>query len=249
MVTNSLDAMASGGIYDHLGGGFSRYSVDAHWIVPHFEKMLYDNALLARVYLHAWQITGKPRFRQVLDEIITYVLRDLCHDAGGFYSAEDADSEGEEGKFYVSRSTSSDWYSRTACSPRRGRRSRRLVRRHRRRQLRRPQHPEPQRALPHARRAGASTGRRSGPSALLAYRNKRVRPGLDDKVLTEWNGLMLACARRRRRGHRRWGVARRRGTVGRVPTTQLRRADGAGCARGKPTSAPAISATPPTMRP
>src|SRR5690606_17065546 len=74
LVTNCLDAMASGGIYDHLGGGFARYSVDEEWLVPHFEKMLYDNALLARTYLHAWQVTGEPRYRQVLDETITYVL-------------------------------------------------------------------------------------------------------------------------------------------------------------------------------
>src|SRR5690606_10913686 len=94
MVTNCLDAMASGGIYDHLGGGFARYSVDQQWLVPHFEKMLYDQALLARAYLHAWQVTGEPRYRQVLDETIGYVLRDLRHDGGGFYSAEDADSEG-----------------------------------------------------------------------------------------------------------------------------------------------------------
>ena len=93
--------MASGGIYDHLGGGFARYSVDAFWMVPHFEKMLYDQALLTRTYLHAWQVTGEARYRQVLDETVSYVLRDLRHRNGGLYSAEDADSEGEEGKFYV----------------------------------------------------------------------------------------------------------------------------------------------------
>ena len=100
-VRTSLDAMASGGIYDHLGGGFARYSVDRRWLVPHFEKMLYDNALLIRAYLHAWMVTDKPVYRQVVDETIGYVLRDLCHSDGGFYSAEDADSEGVEGKFYV----------------------------------------------------------------------------------------------------------------------------------------------------
>jgi hypothetical protein len=188
IVTNSLDAMASGGIYDQLGGGFSRYSVDAQWIVPHFEKMLYDNALLARVYLHAWQITGKLRFRQVLDETIEYVLRDLHHPDGGFYSAEDADSEGEEGKFYVFsldevRAVLADaglgehadevveWYGVTEGGNFEGHN---ILFRPVRGDVARPPHIEAARV------------------ALLAYRNHRVRPGLDDKVLTEWNGLMLA---------------------------------------------------------
>jgi uncharacterized protein YyaL (SSP411 family) len=190
MLTNSLDAMASGGIYDHLGGGFSRYSVDAHWIVPHFEKMLYDNALLARLYLHAWQVTGKARFRQVLDEIVTYVLRDLCHSEGGFYSAEDADSEGEEGKFYVFARDEVErvlrdggfgdpevaevveWYGVTDDGNFEGHN---ILWRPVRGDLARPP------LVERARRV------------LLEYRNARVRPGLDDKVLTEWNGLMLGA--------------------------------------------------------
>ena len=89
MVERTLEAMASGGIYDHLGGGFSRYSVDPHWDVPHFEKMLYDQALIARVYLHAWQLDGDPRWLQVLTETLDYVLGDLRDAGGGLYAAEE----------------------------------------------------------------------------------------------------------------------------------------------------------------
>ena len=186
MVTTTLDAMAAGGIYDHLGGGFARYSVDGVWLVPHFEKMLYDQALLARVYLHAWQVTGEARYRQVLDETIDYVLRDLRHPDGGFYSAEDADSEGVEGKFYV-------WTRRRAarrCSattpprPSSGTASRRAG------NFEGGQHP----------RTGRCGATWPGPpeverarQALFDAREKRVRPGLDDKVLTEWNALFLAA--------------------------------------------------------
>jgi uncharacterized protein len=187
MVETSLDAMASGGIYDHLGGGFHRYSVDDRWLVPHFEKMLYDQALLARLYLHAWQVTGLDRYRQVLDETIGYVLRGLRHEAGGFMSAEDADSEGEEGLFYVwtpddvAAALGDDaladeamaWWGVTPGGNFEGRTI-----------LNRLAHPG---ELARPERIEAARAR------LFAAREGRVRPGLDDKVLTEWNGLMLAA--------------------------------------------------------
>ncbi len=101
MVIHTLQEMANGGIYDHLGGGFHRYSVDEKWLVPHFEKMLYDNAQLARIYAQAFCATGDPFFRQVVEDTIDYLLREMLHGEGGFYSTQDADSEGEEGKYFV----------------------------------------------------------------------------------------------------------------------------------------------------
>jgi uncharacterized protein YyaL (SSP411 family) len=192
IVEASLDAMASGGIYDHLGGGFARYSVDAAWLVPHFEKMLYDQALLARVYLHAWQLTGHERYRQVLDETIAYVLRDLRHPDGGFFSAEDADSEGEEGRFYVwtvdevvaaldgDRELADEAMAFYGVTPAGNFEGRNILNRI------------------HARGPGGASLARpprieDARERLFAARERRVRPGLDDKVLAEWNGLMLAA--------------------------------------------------------
>ncbi len=187
VATHSLDAMAAGGIYDHIGGGFSRYSVDDHWLVPHFEKMLYDNALLIRPYLHAWQSTGEARHLQVVTETVEYVLRDLGQHDGGFYSAEDADSldadgHSVEGAFYVwtlgeMRFVLGDdaddaiaWYGMTQRGNFEGAN---IVFRPIG-EIERPTTIEASRAL------------------LEAARGARRRPGLDDKVLCEWNALMLS---------------------------------------------------------
>ena len=217
MVTTSLDAMASGGMYDHLGGGFARYSVDAFWMVPHFEKMLYDQALLARVYLHAWQVTGEPRYRQVLDETVGYVLRDLRAPGGGCYSAEDADSEGEEGRFYVWRpeeirevcgddaDAAIAWYGVTPGGNFEGAN---ILHRPVRGDLERPSQVE------RARRS------------LFAARQQRVRPGLDDKVLTEWNGLFLATLAEAAAATGNEGWRRAAVELAEFLVAHLRRADG-----------------------
>ncbi|MCS5678316.1 MAG: thioredoxin domain-containing protein [Acidimicrobiales bacterium] len=183
VIGTTLDAMASGGMADQVGGGFARYSVDERWLVPHFEKMLYDNALLARTYLHAWQVLGHDRWLQVAEEAIGYVLRDLRLPGGGFAAAEDADSEGVEGRFYVwsesqVRAASGPdadeaitWYG---VSPEGNFEGSNILHRPVRGDLLRP--------------SGVERARQ----ALFDVRELRVRPGLDDKVLTEWNGLMLA---------------------------------------------------------
>lgn len=182
MALQTLRRMASGGLYDQVGGGFSRYSVDERWAVPHFEKMLYDNALLARTYLHAWQITDDPLFRRVCEETLDWAIRELRQDEGGFASSLDADSEGVEGKFYV-------WTAE---------------------QIRAALPPDlAEAAIAHygvtdagnfeggttvlSRVSGDPSGLGEIKAGLLAARAKRVRPALDDKRVTSWNALMISA--------------------------------------------------------
>ncbi len=190
MALRTLDAMAAGGIHDHLGGGFARYATDDEWLVPHFEKMLYDQAGLLRVYLHGWQVTGSGEYRAVMEGIVSYVRRDLTLPEGGVYSAEDADSEGVEGRFYVwtpeqvaaAAGTGPDgaavgeavasWFGVSAPGNFEGSTI-----------LRRPV------GTPLLGPAPVEEGRRR----LLAARSRRVRPGLDDKVLTEWNAMYASA--------------------------------------------------------
>jgi uncharacterized protein YyaL (SSP411 family)/aryl-alcohol dehydrogenase-like predicted oxidoreductase len=196
MVRKTLDEMARGGMYDQVGGGFHRYSVDDHWLVPHFEKMLYDNAQLAKVYLEGHQATGDAFYSRVAAEILDYVLREMTAPFGGFYSATDADSEGEEGKFFVwtpdeVRAALGDeekarrfcaYYDITERGNWEGK------------------------SIPNTSRTGPRVAKSLGldpdelerdvaaaRSALYDARRKRVPPGLDDKVLTAWNGLMIGA--------------------------------------------------------
>ncbi len=179
MVHTTLVRMTRGGMYDHLGGGFARYSVDAYWMVPHFEKMLYDNAQLASLYLHAWLAFGDPECRRVCEETLDYILRDMTDPAGGFYSAEDADSEGHEGKFYV-------WTAEEIRAVLGADAERALAywgvdrgpNFEGKSILYGAGEPDPESIAPLRRR-------------LLEARSRRVRPGRDDKVLAGWNGL--AC--------------------------------------------------------
>ncbi len=182
MAVGTLRAMASGGMYDQVGGGFSRYSVDPFWLVPHFEKMLYDNALLARAYLHGWLVTGDELFRQVCEETLDWALREMRGPEGGFLSALDADSEGEEGRFYVwtvgelaeafAAEPDADeaiaWFGATDRGNFEGGNI----------PVRGPGNPE-----------------RRGEWRRILYdlRSTRVWPGLDDKRLTSWNALMISA--------------------------------------------------------
>jgi uncharacterized protein YyaL (SSP411 family) len=193
MVRHTLDKMARGGIYDHLGGGFARYSTDARWLVPHFEKMLYDNALLTGVYLEAYQATRDPEYARVARQTIDYVLNRMTSPEGGIYSTEDADSEGEEGKFavwtlaevndvlgaerakaftYVYDVTAAgNWEGKNILNqPKTIAQAARMLGR---------DETELRRTLDEDR------------AKLLAVRDRRVPPGKDTKVLTSWNGLMI----------------------------------------------------------
>ena len=196
MLRHTLTRMARGGIYDQLGGGFHRYSVDGQWLVPHFEKMLYDNAQLASLYLHGWLATGEPEYRRVTEETLDYVLREMTHPAGGFYSAQDADSEGVEGKFFVwspeeiQAVLGDEALARTALAywgvdggPNFEGHSILFV---------------PRDPAEVAGTLGLSPDDLAARIArarqiLYAHREKRVHPGLDDKVLASWNGLTLAA--------------------------------------------------------
>ena len=187
MVEKTLDGMYRGGIFDHIGYGFSRYSTDKKWLVPHFEKMLYDNALLAIVYLETYQATGKEEYARVADKIFTYILRDMTHPEGGFYSAEDADSEGIEGKFYVwspdeiveilgqeEGEQFCQYYGITPGGNFEGK------------------------SIPnriHAYNSAHENELIIAPlrQKIFAAREKRVHPHKDDKILTSWNGLMIAA--------------------------------------------------------
>ncbi len=193
VVSFTLQKMARGGIYDQVGGGFHRYSVDAIWLVPHFEKMLYDNAQLSRVYLHAWQITGDPFYRHIAEEVYDYILREMTTPEGGFYSTTDADSEGEEGKFFV--------WSKADLEQLLGDDARFAVEYwgvsnsgnfegHNILYVPNDDETAAERlGIPletlHAKLAAIK-------KTLYAAREKRVHPGLDDKILTAWNGMMLA---------------------------------------------------------
>jgi uncharacterized protein YyaL (SSP411 family) len=189
----TLDKMAGGGIYDQLGGGFHRYSVDRVWLVPHFEKMLYDNAQLARVYLQAALVTESPRYRQVVEETLSYVVREMTHPDGGFYSTQDADSEGEEGKFFVWTVAEVDSLLGDEDGP--------LFRAffdvtgagnfehanilH----VAEPLDDVADRLGVTPERLLAAVER--GRGILHAAREQRIHPSRDEKVLTAWNGMMM----------------------------------------------------------
>jgi uncharacterized protein len=189
----TLDKMADGGIYDQIGGGFARYSTDLLWKVPHFEKMLYDNAQLVSLYSEAYRMTGNNRYRAVAEETLAFVRRELTHESGAFYSALDADTEGEEGKFYVWREeelkqwlgNDFDWYADlyNVNSIGHWEHGNYILLRRERPEVIATRHKMTVHEL--------HTKSKTINAMLLDVRNRRVRPGLDDKSLTSWNALML----------------------------------------------------------
>ncbi len=195
----TLDRMAEGGLFDHVGGGFHRYSTDSEWLVPHFEKMLYDNAQLSQAYIEAYQVTGEVRFRRVAEAVFVYILRDMQHPDGPFFSSEDADSEGEEGKFYL--------WTRDEILSVLGEKDGEVFCEY---YTVKPDgnfsSPEPYHAgtniLHLSPDATAPDGLAAMREKLLAVRSRRVRPGLDDKILTSWNALMISAFAK---GHQAFG--------------------------------------------
>jgi uncharacterized protein YyaL (SSP411 family) len=164
MVTRTLDAMAAGGMYDLVGGGFHRYSVDERWLVPHFEKMLYDNALLASAYLHAWLLTGRPRYREIVEETVEYMLRDLWLPEGAFASSQDADTDGVEGLTYTWTADETGPDVAPLLEP-----------------------------FEHGRSIIRGELSPTTRARLLATRSARLQPGRDDKAIASWNGLALGA--------------------------------------------------------
>ena len=192
IVEQSLRSMANGGIYDQLGGGFHRYSTDTEWLIPHFEKMLYDNALLSRIYLHTYLVTGVPFYRRIVEETLDYVVREMTSPEGGFYSTQDADSEGEEGKFFVWTPAEIEQVltpdAATLFLPyydvtKRGNFEGKNI-----------LHVQPQARTTDEELISDEALEESlkqSRTALFKVRETRVKPGRDEKVLTSWNGLML----------------------------------------------------------
>jgi len=193
MVRLTLDRMAAGGIYDQLGGGFARYSVDAQWLVPHFEKMLYDNALLSNAYLDAWLITGDPNYERVLRETLNYIIREMTDPAGGFYSTEDADSEGHEGLFYTWTPDEID----AVLGDERGATFGRVYdvsdvgNFEGRNILNLPKTFDQCARILGRDRADLEAELAESRKKLFDARSTRVRPGRDDKIIVAWNGLMI----------------------------------------------------------
>ena len=193
MLNLSLEKMALGGMYDQLGGGFHRYSTDSYWLVPHFEKMLYDNALLSRLYLHAFQATGHDLYLRIVQETLDYVLREMTDEEGGFYSSQDADSEGEEGKFFVWTPKEVEealgkedahifnaYYDVTSVGNFEGKNI-----------LNVPRDAETVTDELDVTPEHLEEVLQRGKKPLLEVRERRVPPARDDKILTAWNGLML----------------------------------------------------------